>query len=101
MISRQNPHRLLSGNRQEIILNIDQKQISTEEMMILVLKAQSNHFSHLDQDLRQDMLDLRRDMDSRFEQVDKRFDRVYRFMQWQTGIGVGLLATIILKLFLG
>ncbi|MEO5343760.1 MAG: hypothetical protein H7842_10565 [Gammaproteobacteria bacterium SHHR-1] len=47
-----------------------------EEMIILVLKAQTNHFAHLDQDLRQEMIQLRTDMDKRFEQVDKRFEQV-------------------------
>ena len=49
-----------------------------EEMIILVLKAQTNHFAHLDHDLRQEMKDLRADMDRRFEQVDKRFEQVDR-----------------------
>lgn len=35
---------------------------STEEMIILVLKAQSNHFIHLDKELRGDMQTLREDM---------------------------------------
>jgi uncharacterized coiled-coil DUF342 family protein len=52
------------------------KALSSEEMMVLVLKAQTNHFSHLDIELREDMKDLREDMDKRFEQVDKRFEQV-------------------------
>jgi len=44
--------------------------------IVLVLKAQTNHFVHLDQDLRTEMVDLRKDMDKRFEQVDKRFEQV-------------------------
>ena len=52
------------------------KELSIEEMVILVLKAQSNHFVHLDSDLRGEMLALRKDMDKRFEQVDKRFEQV-------------------------
>jgi predicted nucleic acid-binding Zn-ribbon protein len=57
------------------------KPLLLEDMMVLVLKAQTNHFSHLDielrkdmKDLREDMKDLREDMDVRFEQVDKRFE---------------------------
>ena len=42
--------------------------------MVLVLKAQTNHFNHLDIDLRTDMKDLREDMDKRFEKVDKRLE---------------------------
>ncbi|NOT10425.1 MAG: hypothetical protein HOP23_01080 [Methylococcaceae bacterium] len=56
-------------------------------MILLVLKAQTNHFEHLDKDLRtemaslnkelrEEMILLRRDMDKRFEQVDKRFEQI-------------------------
>ena len=34
------------------------KPLKPEEMMVLVLKAQTNHFNHLDVELRQDMKDL-------------------------------------------
>ena len=72
------------------------EKLSSEEMIILVLKAQSNHFEHLDKDLREEMKDfhstfekrnrdikedirdLRIDMDKRFEHVDKRFEQVDR-----------------------
>ena len=72
--------------------------IAPEQMMILMLKAQTNHFSHLDVELREDvqnldirlssqmekmnerlsseMRELRKDMDKRFEQVDKRFEQM-------------------------
>jgi hypothetical protein len=72
--------------------------IAPEQMMILMLKAQTNHFAHLDVELRNEMIDLRKemheeltglrkemheeltglrkDMDKRFEQVDKRFEQV-------------------------
>ena len=50
--------------------------IAPEQMMILMLKAQTNHFEHLDVDLRNEMVLLRQDMDKRFEQVDKRFEQM-------------------------
>ena len=50
--------------------------IAPEQMMILMLKAQTNHFAHLDIDLRNEMVLLREDMDKRFEQVDKRFEQM-------------------------
>ena len=61
--------------------------IAPEQMMILMLKAQTNHFAHLDVDLRNEMVLLREDMDRRFEQakletakqfeqVDKRLEQV-------------------------
>ena len=46
------------------------------DMMVLVLKIQTNHVAHMEQDLRQEMVDLRQDMNKRFEQVDKRLDQV-------------------------
>ena len=102
----------LDTKSKEIITKLDKKPLSSEEMMVLVLKAQSNHFQHLDEDLRKEMqqLDedlrkemqrLREDMGRRFEQVDRRFDRMYSFMRWQTGLGFAALAGIYLKLFLG
>jgi uncharacterized coiled-coil DUF342 family protein len=52
------------------------KELKSEEMIILILKAQSNHFHHLDKELRQEIATLREDMDRRFEQVDRRFEQV-------------------------
>jgi uncharacterized coiled-coil DUF342 family protein len=89
----------LDNKTQEIITSMGEgKPLSSEEMMVLILKAQTNHFNHLDvelrddmknlredlthdmkelrEDLAQDMKNLREDMDKRFEQVDKRFEQV-------------------------
>ena len=89
----------LDEKSQELVNKIGAGEpLSGEEMIILVLKAQSNHFYHLDKDLRDDMkelredtarqimelredtarqiIELREDMDKRFEQVDKRFEQV-------------------------
>jgi hypothetical protein len=89
----------LDSKAKEIIkLMGEGKALSSEEMMVLVLKAQTNHFNHLDielredmkvlredltkdmkelrEDLTRDMKNLREDMDKRFEQVDKRFEQV-------------------------
>lgn len=63
-------------------------------MMILVLKAQANHFMHLDTDLRKDMRDLREDMNRDVqnlrEDMDKRFNRT----QWLIGLGIALLVAL-------
>ena len=52
--------------------------VKPEEMIVLVLKAQANHFMHLDSDLRGEMKLLREDMERRFELMDKRFEAVDR-----------------------
>ena len=99
--------------------------IAPEQMMILMLKAQTNHFSHLDVELREDvqnldirlssqmekmnerlsseMRELRKDMDKRFEQVDKRFElltsRIDHFMMWSfaTTVSVGGMIVAAIK----
>jgi len=88
------------------------EKLESEDMMVLVLKAQTNHFHHLDVDMRNDMQQLRTDinndmqqlridMDKRFEQVDKRFDaviaRMDRFMIWSLGL-IGASTTLIITM---
>ena len=78
-----------------------EERINSEEMMILVLKAQANHFMHLDTDLRTEMKTLREDMNKRFEAVDKRFeavDRRFNSMQWLIGLGIAFL-TVLMSLY--
>ena len=48
-----------------------EEPIRPDEMMILVLKAQANHFMHLDTDLRKDMRDLREDMNRDVQDLRK------------------------------
>ena len=50
------------------------QSISSDQMMILMLKAQTNHFAHLDVDLRSEMRALREDMDKHFDQLTSRMD---------------------------
>ena len=78
----------LDAQAQKVMEQVASGQsISSDQMMILMLKAQTNHFAHLDVDLRSEMKALREDMDKRFEQmqletakrfeqVDKRFEQV-------------------------
>lgn len=102
----------LDTKTKEIVIKMGEgKALSSEEMIILVLKAQTNHFVHLDQDLRREMIELRKDMDKRFEQMDKRFEqmdkqfdaittRMDRFMIWSfsTTVGVGGIIIAAIKL---
>ena len=46
------------------------------DMMVLVLKIQTNHVAHMEQDLRQEMVDLRQEMNRRLDQVDKHLEQV-------------------------
>nr|VFK68285.1 MAG: hypothetical protein BECKUNK1418G_GA0071005_12222 [Candidatus Kentron sp. UNK]VFK73522.1 MAG: hypothetical protein BECKUNK1418H_GA0071006_12142 [Candidatus Kentron sp. UNK] len=116
----------LDEKSQEIVEKMGQGEpLRTEEMMVLVLKAQSNHFHHLDQDLRNEMKGLREDSqdemkalrgdfqnemqtlrtDSRDEMqtlrgdMDKRFEqvmrRIDRFMFWSLGITVAAATFVV------
>ena len=78
-----------------------EEAIRPDEMIILVLKAQVNHFTHLDTDLRKDMRDLREDMSAEIkdlredmntlrEDMEKRFNRT----QWLIGTGVAFLTVL-------
>ena len=79
----------LDSQAQKVMEQVASGQsISSDQMMILMLKAQTNHFAHLDVDLRSEMKALREDMDKRFEQMQvetvKRFEQVdKRFEQMQ------------------
>ena len=67
----------LDSQAQKVMEQVANGQsIASDQMMILMLKAQTNHFVHLDIDLRSEMKALREDMDKRFEQVDKRFEQM-------------------------
>jgi archaellum component FlaC len=77
----------------EILNKVEKEKISTEDMLILSLKAQTNHFHHMDQEFRGEFStiaqnfkkidekfehidDKFRQIDKKFEQVDKRFEQV-------------------------
>ena len=78
-----------------------EERINSEEMMILVLKAQANHFMHLDTDLRTEMKSLREDMKTLREDMNRRFeafDRRFNSMQRLIGLGIAFL-TVLMSLY--
>ena len=98
----------LDSQAQKVMEQVASGQsISSDQMMILMLKAQTNHFAHLDIDLRSEMKLLREDMDKRFEQMQvetaKRFDqltsRIDHFMIWSfaTTLTVGGIVIAAIK----
>ncbi len=80
----------LTAKSQEILSKVDRERITTEEMLVLILKAQTNHFHHMDQEFREE-----------FKRIDTRFDKLYDFLKWQGGILFALFAGLYIKLFLG
>lgn len=78
----------------EILSKVDREKISTEEMLVLILKAQTNHFHHMDFEFRGEFKTLNTKMDSGFE-------KIWNFQKWQAGILLAMFAGLYLKLFLG
>jgi hypothetical protein len=95
------------NKKTETILNkVDREQITTEEMIILTLKAQTNHFFKIENkfdqkfeliDKRFELIDKRfESIDQKFESIDKRFDRMYSLLMW----GFGLMFTSIFGIYI-
>lgn len=80
----------LSNKSQEILSKVDREKISTEEMLVLILKAQTNHFHHMDSEFR-----------GEFSKIEKRFDRLWTFLMWQGALTVAAFGGLYLKLFIG
>lgn len=91
----------LTAKSQEILSKVDRERITTEEMLVLILKAQTNHFHHMDMEFREEF----KRIDSRFDKltndVDGRFSKLYDFLKWQGGIMLALFAGLYIKLFIG
>ncbi len=62
----------LKNKTNHILSKADREIISTEEMIILTLQAQSDHFTFMEKEFRDEF----RKIDKRFEAVDKRFEAV-------------------------
>jgi Fe2+ transport system protein B len=109
----------LNQKSQEILSRIDKERVSTEDMLILSLKAQTNHFHHMDVEFREEFrkIDKRfESLDQRFsnsddkldkrfnsndERLDKRFDRLITSLYWGFGILITSVFGLYIKLFLG
>ena len=52
----------LNHKADEILSKVNREKITTEEMIVLILKAQTNHFHHMDEEMKNDMNGLRSEM---------------------------------------
>lgn len=101
---------------------VDREKITSEDMIILILKAQTNHFHHMDQGFRGqfERIDIQfnqvqnqfREVHNQFKEVqnqfreqtrdmNQRFDQMNKFLMWQGGAIFALFSGIYLKLFFG
>lgn len=81
----------LDNKTKEIFAKVDKKNFTSEDMLILSLKAQVNHFHHMDIEFRDEFKSIKwqfEQVDKRFEQVDKRLDRIEKMMMWGFGLFV-------------
>lgn len=101
----------LNKKSDEILSKVDKSTISTEEMLTLILKAQTNHFHHMDVEFREEFkrIELRFEkVDDRFESMNSKMDDRFEALnskiddrfKWLMGIMITLSAGIYLKLFL-
>lgn len=81
----------LNKKSDEILSKVDREAITTEEMIILVLKAQTNHFHHTDIDMKRGLSSLDHkiekglaDLDHKIEKIDQKFEK--RFVDFDQKI---------------
>ncbi len=99
----------LNQKSNEILAKVEREKISNEDMLILSLKAQVNHFHHMDIEFRDEFKNIDRrfeQVDKRFELVDKRFDQMDRrldrmttVMMWGFGLFSTLMSGMLYKMF--
>ncbi|MGZ3787693.1 MAG: hypothetical protein ACXVLQ_04180 [Bacteriovorax sp.] len=94
----------LNQKSQEILAKMDKEKVTTEDMLILTLKAQTNHFQHMDVEFRDEFKIIKKNfehVDKQFELVDKKFDRLYTALMWGFGLMITMTFGLYMKLFLG
>jgi hypothetical protein len=92
----------LEQKSQEILSKIEREHISTEDMIILLLKAQVNHFHHMDLEFREEFKSIDRkfvEIHKKFDDIDKRFDRQSTILMWGFGLFVTTQVLTLIKLF--
>lgn len=90
----------LNQKSQEILSKMEKEKVTTEDMLILTLKAQTNHFHHMDLEFRDEFKYIRKSFEDIDKKFDKKFDRLYTALMWGAGINVTLFFGLYMKLFL-
>ncbi len=79
----------LSQKSQEILAKVEKEKVTTEDMLILTLKALTNHFHHMDVEFREE-----------FKKIDQKFDRLYTTLMWGFGLLLTSIFAVLIKLYL-
>lgn len=80
----------LNKKSQDILSKMDKEQVTTEDMLILTLKAQTNHFHHMDVEFRDE-----------FKKIDQRFEHLHTVLMWGFGLMLTSMFGLYIKMFLG
>ncbi len=72
----------------EILSKVEHEKISTEDMLILSLKAQVNHFHHMDIEFRDE-----------FKKIDKKFERLFSLLMWAFALFMSTNLGVLLKIY--
>lgn len=86
----------LQQKSQEILSKMDKEKVTTEDMLILTLKAQTNHFHHMDVEFREEFKKIDKRFDNFEKKLDNRHEKLVTLLMW----GFGLIFTSILGLFI-
>ena len=84
----------LNQKSQEILSKMDKEKVTTEDMLVLTLKALTNHFHHMDVEFRGEF----RHLDQKF---DKKFDKLYTVLMWGFALMLTSMFGLYIKMFLG
>jgi uncharacterized protein YcgL (UPF0745 family) len=60
----------------EILSKVNREKITTEEMIVLILKAQTNHFHHMDVEMKEDISSVRQDLKNELGSVKKEMESI-------------------------
>ena len=91
----------LQQKSQEILSKMDKEKISTEDMLILTLKAQTNHFHHMDIEFRDEFKKIDVKFNTLENKIDKKFERLYSFLIWGFGLKITSMFGLYIKMFIG
>ena len=91
----------LQQKSQEILSKMDKEKISTEDMLILTLKAQTNHFHHMDIEFRDEFKKIDVKFNTLENKIDKKFERLYSFLIWGFGLMITSMFGLYIKMFIG
>ena len=95
----------------EILKRIQSEKLSTEDMVLLCLKAQTNHFHHMDiefrdefksvrdefKSVRDEFKTIRYDINLFKEEVNQRFERQNKVMMWGFAMFITTQMAILFK----